>query len=101
MLDNQNFLVDFMSTTFGKVLTRTNGITRPLNYVPKFPDDMKADPKTPPPRVVHTWWLSLSAKMRDQGDNFRGYLAPGGKADTWKETALHFINHPRSGMPHA
>lgn len=50
MLDNQNFLVDFMSTTFGKVLTRTNGITRPLNYVPKFPDDMKADLKTPPPQ---------------------------------------------------
>jgi len=35
MLHNQNFVVDFMGTTFGKALKNTdtfNGITKPLNY---------------------------------------------------------------------
>ncbi|MEO7860155.1 MAG: chlorite dismutase family protein [Nitrospirales bacterium] len=45
MLDNQNFLVDFMGTTFGKGLKNTdtfNGLTKALNYVPKVPGDLKA-----------------------------------------------------------
>lgn len=71
MLDNQNFLVDFMGTTFGKGLKNTdtfNGITKALNYVPKFPEDLKAELKTPPPqgspyvvvvpiRKDAEWWL--------------------------------------------
>ncbi|MEO7860349.1 MAG: chlorite dismutase family protein, partial [Nitrospirales bacterium] len=71
MLDNQNFLVDFMGTTFGKSLKNTdtfNGITKALNYVPKFPEDVKAELKTPPPqgspyvvvvpvRKDADWWL--------------------------------------------
>ena len=71
MIDNQNFLVDFMGTTFGKGLKNTdtfNGITKALNYVPKFPEDLKAELKTPPPqgspyvvvvpvRKDADWWL--------------------------------------------
>ena len=71
MLDNQNFLVDFMGTAFGKSLKNTdsfNGITKALNYVPKFPEEMKAELKTPPPqgspyvvvvpvRKDADWWL--------------------------------------------
>ena len=71
MLDNQNFLLDFMGTTFGKGLKNTdtfNGITKALNYVPKFPEDLKAELKTPPPlgspyvvvvpvRKDADWWL--------------------------------------------
>jgi len=71
MIDNQNFLVDFMGTSFGKALKNTdtfNGITKALNYVPKFPEDLKAELKTPPPqgspyvvvvpiRKDADWWL--------------------------------------------
>lgn len=71
MLHNQNFLVDFMGTTFGKALKNTdtfNGITKALNYVSKFPEEMKAELKTPPPqgspyvvvvpvRKDADWWL--------------------------------------------
>ena len=71
MTDNQNFLVDFMGTSFGKALKNTdtfNGITKALNYVPKFPDDLKAELKTPAPqgspyvvvvpiRKDAEWWL--------------------------------------------
>ncbi|MBM4124853.1 MAG: chlorite dismutase family protein, partial [Nitrospira sp.] len=48
--DSQNFLVDLMGTALGKHLKNTvtfNGITKPLNYVPAFPDDLKAALKTP------------------------------------------------------
>ena len=51
MLNNQNFLVDLMGTTFGKYLHNTNtlnGITKMANYVPAFPDDLKEAMKTPP-----------------------------------------------------
>lgn len=71
MIDNQDFLVDFMGTSFGKALKNTdtfNGITKALNYVPKFPEDLKAELKTPPPqgspyvvvvpiRKDADWWL--------------------------------------------
>lgn len=71
MLDNQNFLVDFMGTTFGKGLRNTdtfNGITKALNYVPEFSEGMKTELKTPPPqgspyvvvvpvRKDADWWL--------------------------------------------
>src|SRR5712691_9086365 len=51
MLHNQNFLVDLMGTTLGKYLQNTqtfNGITKQLNYVHGFPDDLKEALKTPP-----------------------------------------------------
>lgn len=71
LIDNQNFLLDFMGTSFGKALKNTEtfiGITKALNYVPKFPDDLKAELKTPPPqgspyvvvvpiRKDADWWL--------------------------------------------
>jgi hypothetical protein len=39
MINNQNVLVDFMGTSFGKALKNTdtfNGIDKALNYVPQF-----------------------------------------------------------------
>ena len=71
MINNQNFLVEFMGTSFGKALKNTdtfNGITKALNYVPQFPEDLKAELKTPPPqgspyvvvvpiRKDADWWL--------------------------------------------
>lgn len=71
LIENQNFLVDFMGTSFGKALKNTdtfNGITKALNYVPKFPEDLKTELKTPPPqgspyvvvipiRKDADWWL--------------------------------------------
>lgn len=50
MLDNQNFLLDFMSTPLGRRLRHThtfNGMTKKANYVPGFPDDLKAALKAP------------------------------------------------------
>jgi chlorite dismutase len=72
MVHNQNFLLDFMATSMGKELKNTdtfNGITKGLNYVPGFPDDLKAELKTPPPssspyvvvvpiRKDAEWWIS-------------------------------------------
>ena len=92
MLDNQNFLVDFMGTTFGKGLKNTdtfNGITKALNYVPKFPEDLKAELKTPPPqgspyvvvvpiRKDAEWWLmsqdDRTALMKEHTDPTVAYL---------------------------
>jgi chlorite dismutase len=51
MLNNQNFLVDLMGTTLGKYLINTqtfNGITKKANYIPGFPDDLKAALDTKP-----------------------------------------------------
>jgi hypothetical protein len=45
--------------------------------------------------------LDSTLSFCDQGDNFLGYLAPGGKADTWKEKALHYLQHPERHKPHA
>jgi chlorite dismutase len=46
MAHNQNFLLDFLSTTFGKALHNTdtfNGITKSLNYVPSFIEELKEE----------------------------------------------------------
>ena len=71
MLETQNFLVDLMSTTFGKHLENTgifNGLTKKANYVPGFSDELKAglkvqtdaDPKpyaiVIPVRKDAEWW---------------------------------------------
>lgn len=92
MFHNQNFLVDFMGTTFGKALKNTdtfNGITKELNYVPKFPEDLKAELKTPPPqgspyvvvvpvRKDADWWLmpqdARTALMKEHADATLVYL---------------------------
>ena len=92
MLDSQNFLVDFMSTTFGKAVKNTdtfNGITKALNYVPSFPEDLKAELKTPPPqgspyvvvvpiRKDTDWWLmpqdDRTALMKEHTDATVVYL---------------------------
>jgi len=44
LVDNQNFLVDLMSTVAGnhlKNVSTFNGITKKANYVPSFPDELK------------------------------------------------------------
>ncbi len=92
MIDNQNFLVDFMGTVFGKALKNTdtfNGITKALNYVPKFPEDLKTELKTPPPqgspyvvvvpiRKDADWWLlpqdTRTALMKEHTDATVLYL---------------------------
>jgi chlorite dismutase len=71
MLETQNFLVDLMSTTFGKHLEITgtfNGITKKANYVPGFSDELKTglksqtDPDPKPYAIVipirkdAEWW---------------------------------------------
>lgn len=73
MIANQNFLVDFMGTNLGKHLVNTytfNGITKPLNYVPGMPDELKTALKTPsepgakpyaiviPIRKDAEWWIT-------------------------------------------
>lgn len=45
--------------------------------------------------------LDPTLSFCDQGDNFLGYLAPGKKADTWKEKALHYLQHPERHKLHA
>jgi len=53
MVHNQNFLLDVMGTALGKHLKNIhtfNGITRKLNYVPSFPEELKSELKTPPPQ---------------------------------------------------
>lgn len=37
----------------------------------------------------------------DQGDNFLGYLSPGGNPDAWKEKALQYLQHPKKHRRHA
>ena len=81
-----------MGTTFGKALKNTdtfNGITKALNYVPSFPDDLKAELKTPPPqgspyvvvvpiRKDAEWWLMSQdariAMMKEHTDPTVAYL---------------------------
>lgn len=50
LLKSQQFLLDLMGTSLGKHLTNTytlNGLTKTANYVPGFPDQMKAALKIP------------------------------------------------------
>jgi chlorite dismutase len=80
MMNNQNFLVDLMGTTLGKYLVNThtfNGITKKANYLPAFPDDLKAAMKTPtdpgpkpyaivvPIRKDAEWWM-MSQEARTE-----------------------------------
>jgi len=93
MLNNQNFLVDLMGTTLGKYLQNTNtfnGITKKANYVPGFPDDLKAAMKTPPDpglkpyvtvvpiRKDAEWWITAQdgrgAMMKEHTDATVSYL---------------------------
>jgi chlorite dismutase len=93
VLKNQNFLVDLMGTALGKHLVNThtfNGITKAANYVPGFPDDLKAALKTPPdpgpkPYVIVVpvrkdpeWWITgqdgRSAMMKEHTDATVAYL---------------------------
>jgi len=93
MLNNQNFLVDVMGTSLGKHLHNThtfNGLTKPLNYVPGFPEDVKTALKTPPdpgakPYVIVVpvrkdaeWWAmsqdARGAMMKEHTDATVAYL---------------------------
>ena len=93
MLNNQNFLVDLMGTSLGKHLHNThtfNGLTKPLNYVPGFPEDVKTALKTPPdpgakPYVIVVpvrkdaeWWAmsqdARGAMMKEHTDATVAYL---------------------------
>ena len=93
ILDNQNFLVDLMGTALGKYLHNTNtfnGITKKLNYVPGFPEELKEALKTPPdpgpkPYVIVVpirkdaeWWNMpqdrRSALMKEHTDTTVSYL---------------------------
>lgn len=92
MSHNQNVLIDFMGTTFGKALKNTdtfNGITKALNYVPSFPEELKTELKTPPPpsspyvlvvpiRKDAEWWMMphdpRAALMKEHTDATVAYL---------------------------
>ncbi len=92
VLANQNFLVDFMGTGLGTHLVNTytfNGLTKALNYVPRFPEELKTDLKTPPPqgmpyaivvpiRKDADWWLadldSRTSMMKEHTDATVAYL---------------------------
>lgn len=67
--DSQQFLVDALTSPFGQYLsseTIMNGLTKKANYVPGFPEQMKADLKVPsesgpyvaviPIRKDADWW---------------------------------------------
>lgn len=92
MIDNQNFLVDLMGTSFGKAVKNTetfNGMTKALNYAPKFPEELKAELKTPAPqgspyvivvpiRKDADWWLmapdARTTMMREHTEATMLYL---------------------------
>ncbi len=92
MVHNQNFLLDVMGTAFGRHLKNTdtfNGLTKKLNYVPKFPEELKTELKTPPPQgspyvvVVPVkkdaeWWITgqdaRTAMMKEHTDATVAYL---------------------------
>jgi len=67
--DSQQFLVNVLASSFGRYLsseTIFNGLTKKANYVPGFPDNLKADLKAPsesgpyvaviPIRKDADWW---------------------------------------------
>jgi chlorite dismutase len=92
IIHNQNFLLDLMATGMGKTLKNTdtfNGITKALNYVPNFPDELKAELKTPPPqsstyvvvvpiRKDAAWWTAAqdtrTGMMKEHTDATVAYL---------------------------
>jgi chlorite dismutase len=76
MVHNQNLLLDLLATPLGRQLKTTtilNGMTKPANYVPAFPDEMKAALKAPsdpgakpyaiviPIRKDAEWWAADKA----------------------------------------
>jgi chlorite dismutase len=84
LLHAQDFLLDLMGTTLGKHMKNTmslNGITKKVNYVPGFSDEMKAALKAPsdpgsrpyaiviPIRKDAAWWLTdqeaRTARMKE------------------------------------
>ena len=93
MINTQNFLVDFMASPLGRHATNTqtlNGLTKTLNYVPAFPDEMKAGLKKPvepgpkpyaiviPIRKDAAWWrlddASRSRQMQEHTTASLPYL---------------------------
>lgn len=94
MLNNQNFLVDLMGTALGKHLVNThtfNGITKTLNYLPGFPEDLQKVVKTTaldpgpkpyaivvPVRKDAEWWITgqdgRNAMMKEHTDATVAYL---------------------------
>ena len=93
IINNQNFLIDLMGTTLGKYMVNTNtfnGITKKPNYVPSFPDDLKAAMKTPtgpepkpyaivvPIRKDAEWWIMTqddrNQLMKEHADATVAYL---------------------------
>lgn len=94
MLNNQNFLVDLMGTALGKHLMNThtfNGITKPLNYMPGFPEDLQKVVKTTAPdpgpkpyaivvpvRKDAEWWITgqdgRNAMMKEHTEATVAYL---------------------------
>ncbi len=92
MVHNQNFLLDLMGTTMGMDMKNTdtfNGITKTLNYVPSFPEELKGELKTPPPqgspyvivvpiRKDAEWWISgqdtRTGLMKEHTDATVAYL---------------------------
>lgn len=76
--DSQQFLVDMLATPFGQYLsseTILNGLTKKANYVPGFPDNLKAGLKAPsesgpyvsviPIRKDAEWWALPQDKRLD------------------------------------
>ncbi len=92
MILNQNFLLDLMASTMGRELKNTdtfNGITKALNYVPSFPEELKGELKTLPPqgspyvivvpiRKDAEWWIasqdSRTGLMKEHTDATVAYL---------------------------
>ncbi len=92
MVHNQNFLLDLMGTALGKHLKNThtfNGLTKKLNYVPKFSGRTQTELKTPPPqgspyvivvpvRKDAEWWITAqdarTAMMKEHTDATVAYL---------------------------
>lgn len=93
LAQTQDLLLDLMGTTLGKHMKNTvtlNGITKKLNYVPGFPDDVKAALKTPldpgpksyaiviPIRKDAAWWLmdqeGRTARMKEHTEASIPYL---------------------------
>ena len=92
VLANQNLLVDFMGTGLGTHLVNTytfNGLTKALNYVPRFPEELKTDLKTPAPqgtpyvvvvpiRKDAEWWIAdqdrRTGMMKEHTDATVAYL---------------------------
>lgn len=93
ILSNQNFLLDLMGTTLGKHLVNTytfNGLTKPANYVPSLPEEMKTamktqtDPGVKPYAIVvpirkdAEWWITgqdgRNAMMKEHTEATLNYL---------------------------